>query len=121
MVTPDYCRGILEAEALFRVFVIAFAAALVTTLGLTIGSGELCYRKHLARFFAGGHIDEKVLEKYFRIADTPEYVRNNGKANDSETGDDLFKKTEWSQFDWKASAQWTCSSDMLVNDLDLKF
>ena len=35
MITPDYCRGILEAEALFRVLVTAFAAALVTTLVLS--------------------------------------------------------------------------------------
>ena len=35
VITPDYCRGILEAEALFRVFVTAFAAALVATLGLS--------------------------------------------------------------------------------------
>ena len=34
-ITPDYCRGILEAEALFRVLVTAFAAALVATLGLS--------------------------------------------------------------------------------------
>ena len=35
VITPDYCRGILEAEALFRVLVTAFSAALVATLGLS--------------------------------------------------------------------------------------
>ena len=32
-VTPDYCRGILEAEAITRVLVTAFAAALVLRYG----------------------------------------------------------------------------------------
>lgn len=37
---------------------------------------------------------------------TPEYVRLHGKANDSETGDTLFEKTEWSESEWEAAASW---------------
>ena len=73
VITPDYCRGILEAEALFRVFVSTFAAALVTTLGLSagvlvlgirlpVGGSELGYCKHVARFLAGGGVHEEVLD-----------------------------------------------------------
>ena len=70
VITPDYCRGILEAEALFRVLVTAFSATLVTTLGLsarvlilrfglTVGSCETGQCKHLARFLTGRGVDEK--------------------------------------------------------------
>ena len=43
-ITPDYCRGILEAEAASRVVVSGFAAALVTTLGLSSGVLVLGFR-----------------------------------------------------------------------------
>ena len=79
VITPDYCRGILEAEALFRVLVTACAAALVATLGLsagvlvlrlrlTVGGCETGQCKHLARLFASRGVDEKVLEEDLRIA-----------------------------------------------------
>ena len=60
-------------------------------------------------------------------AGTPDYVRLNGKAADSETGDTLFEKTDWSRTDWKAAASWKGTSDVYwdsedhENTLDLVF
>ncbi len=60
-------------------------------------------------------------------AGTPEYVRLYGKASDSETGDNLFDKTEWSRSDWAAAASWTGLSNVYwgtadhENTIDLVF
>ena len=69
----------IPAEALFRVFVTAFAAALVATFGLSarvlvlrirllVGGCETGQCKHFARLLAGSGVDEKVLEEDLRIA-----------------------------------------------------
>ena len=60
-------------------------------------------------------------------AGTPEYVRLQGRADDSETGGTLFDKTEWSRSQWASAAAWKGMSDLYwgesyhENTLDLEF
>ena len=63
--------------------------------------------------------------KYYTCTDDnagyPEYIRLNGKASGSEIGDNLFEKTEWSQFEWAAAASWTGSSNGYWGTINLAF
>lgn len=51
----------------------------------------------------------------------PEHIRLKGVSKDKDTDDTLYNKTEWSQSDWKAAAQWTGSSNGYWDTINLDF